>query len=354
MNNETQVETVAEQEKEGERPRRWLKYGLLGLLGVIVVLLVAGMVYQAIGSAGDARRYPPSGQLVSVGDYRLHLNCVGEGSPTVILETMSGGMSAYWAWIQPEVAQKTRVCAYDRAGRGWSDPGVTPRDLWGTAEDLYTLLQNAGIEGPYVLVGHSIGGLYVRAFADQHPDEMAGMVLVDAVHPEDFKRFPEEEEQEKTYSMITAFFPALARIGLFRLYFASGGEIDFPDLPAQQHAEVASFWSSPAYFQNSRAEGQMGSAIREQGQALLDLGDIPLVVISAGINPPNWITLQAELPLLSTNSTHITVEDATHGSLAFNPNHAQQTSTAILQVVEAAKTGGEVEELAAHNLRRRN
>lgn len=344
MNNGTQVATTVGQEKEGDRPRRWLKYGLLGLLGVIVILLVAGVVYQAFGSASDARRYQPPGQLVSVGDYRLHLNCVGEGSPTVILEALSGGMSAYWAWIQPEVAKTTRVCAYDRAGRGWSDPGATPRDLWGTAEDLYNLLQNAGIEGPYVLVGHSIGGLYVRAFADQHPDEVVGMVLVDAVHPEDFKRFPEDAKQEKTYSTITAFFPALARIGLFRLYFASGGEIDFHDLPAQQHAEVAALWSSPAYFQNSRAEGQMGSAIREQGQALPDLGDIPLVVISAGISPPNWTTLQAELPQLSTNSRHITVEDATHGSLAFNPDHAQQTSTAILQVVDAAKTGGEVKE----------
>jgi pimeloyl-ACP methyl ester carboxylesterase len=302
------------------------------------------MVYQAIGSAGDARRYPPSGQLVSVGDYRLHLNCVGEGSPTVILETMSGGMSAYWAWIQPEVAKKTRVCAYDRAGRGWSDPGATPRDLWGTAEDLYTLLQNAGIDGPYVPVGHSIGGLYVRALATQHPNEVVGMVLVDAVHPEDFDRYPEIEEQGKTYSRITAFFPALARIGLFRLYFEFGGEIDFPDLPAQQHAEVASFWSSPAYFQNSRAEGQMSSAIRKQGQALPDLGDMPLVVISAGINSPNWTTLQAELPLLSTNSRHITVEDAMHSSLALNPDHAQQTSAAILQVVEAAKTGDEIKD----------
>jgi hypothetical protein len=153
-----------------------------------------------------------------------------------------------------------------------------------------------------------------------------------------------KKSKKKTYSQITAFFPALARIGLFRLYFASGGEIDFPDLPAQQHAEVAALWSSPAYFQNSRAEGQMGSAIREQGQELSDLGDIPLVVISAGIHPANWTALQAELPSLSTNSRHITVDEATHGSLAFNPDHAKQTSAAILQVVEAANTGGNLEE----------
>jgi hypothetical protein len=132
----------------------WLKRIAVGLAAALALLLVTGVIYQAIGSAADARRYPPPGELVSVGQYRLHIYCTGEGSPTVILDTLHGGTSINWAFVQPEAAKVTRVCSYDRAGRGWSDQDAMPRDLWGTAEDLHTLLLNAGEQGPYVLVGH--------------------------------------------------------------------------------------------------------------------------------------------------------------------------------------------------------
>ena len=323
------------QRRHGRRPWRWLKVGVLGLLALIVFLLTAGVIYQAVGAAADARRYPPPGQLVSVGEYSLHLHCTGEGSPTVILETLAGGTSANWGWVQPEIAQTTRVCAYDRAGRGWSEAGAPAQDLWGTAEDLHTLLQNAGNEGPYVLVGHSIGGLYVRAFAHQYPDEVAGVVLVDASHPEQFDRYPEYATQNEAFLRVAATFPTLARIGLFRFFFATGGEIDFQDLPSQQHAELAAFWSSPAYFQSQRAEGQIAATIYAQAHELPSLGDLPLAVISAGVSPASWTALQADLATLSANSTHVTINEATHASLAFHPDHARQTSGLTLQMVEA-------------------
>jgi len=323
------------QRQRGRRLWRWLKISVLGLLAIIAVLLIAGVIYQAVGAANDARRYPPPGQLVSVGEYSLHLHCMGEGTPTVILETLAGGTSANWAWVQPEIAPATRVCAYDRAGRGWSEAGAPAQDLWGTAEDLHTLLQNASIEAPYVLVGHSIGGLYVRAFAHQYPDEVAGVVLVDASHPQQFDRYPEYATQNESFQQLSAVFPTLARIGLFRFFFATGGEIDFQDLPPQQHAELAAFWSSPAYFQSQQAEGRAVATIYTQAHELPSLGDLPLAVISAGINPASWATLQADLATLSTNSTHLTIAEATHASLAFHPDHARQTSGTILQVVEA-------------------
>jgi pimeloyl-ACP methyl ester carboxylesterase len=274
---------------------------------------------------------------VAAGETQLHINCQGEGSPTVILETLSGGTSAYWAWIQPEIAQHTRVCSYDRAGRGWSAAGP-PADLWGTAENLHAILGNAGIEGPYVLAGHSIGGLYARAFAARHPDEVAGMVLLDAAHPEQYDRYPEYVAANQSYLRLSSLFPILAAIGINRLYFAGGGEIDFADLPPREHDEVAAFWSSPAYFENQRAEALAAEEIYAQAHDLGNLGDLPLAVVSAGANTPRgWSDLQAELAALSTNSSHLVLDEATHASLAFNPAHAREVSLAILKVVEAAR-----------------
>jgi pimeloyl-ACP methyl ester carboxylesterase len=211
--------------------------------------------------------------------------------------------------------------------------------MWGTAEDLHNLLRLSGIEGPFVLVGQSIGGLYVRALADQHPDEVVGMVLLDSVHPEKYDRYPEYLEQDRSFALIGSTFPTMARLGLFRLYFATGGEIDFQELPPRQHDELASFWSKPSYFHSSQSEGRLAVQIHEQGQALNGLGDMPLAVITAGINEPSWLAMQEELPLLSTNSTHLTIPDATHSSLMFNPDHAHQTSMAIMEVVQAARGG---------------
>ena len=128
--------------------RRRARRALLWLLAAVIALVGAGAIYQAAATARDARRYPPPGQLVDVGGYRLHLYCTGEGGPTVVLEAVSGGLAIDWAWVQPEVARATRVCAYDRAGRGWSDPGPAPRDARQLARELHTLLANAAVPGP--------------------------------------------------------------------------------------------------------------------------------------------------------------------------------------------------------------
>jgi pimeloyl-ACP methyl ester carboxylesterase len=331
-----QPKTTLQNEK---RPRGGCTYKLLGLFVALCgVLLISGLLYQAVGAARDARRYPPPGQLVDIGDYRLHLSCVGEGSPTVILETMAGGTLVNWAWIQPEVAQETRVCAYERAGRGWSEAGIPAQDLWNMADDLHTLLQNAGITDPIVLVAHSIGGLYARAFTQQYPEQVAGMVLLDASHPDQFVRYPEEYlAPNESFLRVSAVFPALAQLGVFRLFFAMGGEIDFQDLPPQQHDELAAFWSSAAYWRNQRSEGLLAPTIYTQARELPSLGDLPLVVISAGEQPASWASLQEDLTRLSTNSRHLIVDDATHVSLAFHPDHARRVSAEILQMVTAVR-----------------
>jgi pimeloyl-ACP methyl ester carboxylesterase len=151
-------------------------------LALIVLLAASGATYEAIMRASDARRYPPPGQLVDVSGHRLHLHCVGQGSPTVVLDAGLGAFSLDWGAVQPRIATSTRVCAYDRAGLGWSEPGPLPRSPQQFANELHLLLTKAGVEGPYVLVVHSISGKTARLFASQHPNDVAGMVLIDARH----------------------------------------------------------------------------------------------------------------------------------------------------------------------------
>ncbi|MBM3122522.1 MAG: alpha/beta hydrolase [Chloroflexi bacterium] len=131
--------------------------GALGLLGLLVLGMIAGAIYQAAASASDLKRYPPPGDLYDVGEYRLHIVCAGDGSPTVVLEAGAASSDLSWHLVQKGVAGFTRVCAYDRAGFGWSDPASGPISPGQVAEDLHKLLSVADVPGPYILVGHSAG-----------------------------------------------------------------------------------------------------------------------------------------------------------------------------------------------------
>jgi hypothetical protein len=161
------------------RSGRWRLYPVLAILALASI----GGVYQTVGAAVDAKAYPPPGQLIDVGGHRLHLSCTGSGTPTVVLEPGGGEMSSNLGWITPAVALGTRVCVYDRAGREWSEPADIAQDGAQIATDLHTPLQRGHVPGPYVLAGHSFGGLYVLTFAARYPGEVADMVLVDSTAP---------------------------------------------------------------------------------------------------------------------------------------------------------------------------
>ena len=152
-----------------QRALRTAAFGVSGLLGLVAILAVCGATYEAIAGVGDATAYPAPGRLVDVGGYKLHLDCQGTGSPTVVLDAGLGGSSLDWTLVQPELATTTRVCTYDRAGMGWSDAGPMPRSPSHIAEELHVLLTNAGVAGPYVLVGHSLGGKNIRIFGACRP-----------------------------------------------------------------------------------------------------------------------------------------------------------------------------------------
>src|SRR6266480_3492220 len=182
---------------------RWTLRILVGLCGSIVLAALAGATYQSIATRKDLALTPPPGQLVDIGGYRLHLWCTGDGAPAVILDTGLGGSSAGWGFVQPEVARFTRVCSYDRAGMGYSDPGPSPRTARRIANELAELLVRSAISGPVVLVGASIAGFDVRVFASDHPERAAGLVLVDASH----------EDQAHEVPQMARFVPLLSTIG---------------------------------------------------------------------------------------------------------------------------------------------
>ena len=139
--------------------------------------------HETVREVVDAHAYPMTGRLVDVGGHRLHLRCTGSGSPTVVLEPGGGDFSSAMGWIAPAVASKTRVCVYDRPGRGWSETADSPQDATEIASNLHALLHRAEVPGPYVLAGHSFGGLYVLTHADRYPADAAGLVLVDSTNP---------------------------------------------------------------------------------------------------------------------------------------------------------------------------
>jgi len=316
------------------RVGRGLLYPVLGVLAFAAI----GAGYETAAEAADARAHPMSGQLVDVGGHRLHLSCTGSGSPTVVLEPGGGEMAANLGWITPAVASSTHVCVYDRAGRGWSEPTDGPQDGTQIAADLHTLLHRAGIPGPYVLAGHSFGGLYVLAFADRYPDEVAGMVLVDSTAPAapGTSTAADGRGEPDTLRRISALTSAAARFGLGRVYaHASYGE-----LPAQSRDEVRASMATASTLRSTIDEFAQASASVREAAALRDFGHKPLVVLTAGVgHDAAWPTVQGRLAKLSSNSDHRVVDGATHEALVADRQYAAITTQAIMDVVTSVRTG---------------
>ena len=321
------------------QPRRglgfWIRRGFVWLVAGLLALAVIGAIYQAIATQIDQRTYSPPGEMVDVGTHSLHINCLGEGSPTVILEAANLGMSAHWVRVQQQLAQTTRVCAYDRAGMGWSEMGPEPRDARQVSGELHTLLKGTGTERPYVLVGHSYGGLYARMYAARYPNQVSGVVLVDSSHPEQFTRSPGGRAMYEQTRRMGAFIPWLTRLGVIRLtnFYPA-----HPDLPSQQRAQIEAFNSSTQQVVTTVEEFRATPETSAQVRATGSLGDKPLAVVSAGEQSSGWLEMQGELASLSSNSIHHVVEGATHESLLYDKGDSQVTSAAIEQVIDAVRT----------------
>ncbi len=291
--------------------------GCLLWLGTCVVfvlaLMLVGAMYESVAEARDVEAYPPPGQMVDVGGYRLHINCTGAGSPTVVIDAGLGAWSAVWSsWVQPEVAKTTRVCTYDRAGMGYSEVGPLPRTVAQFANELHTVLHHAGISGPYVLVGHSLGGLTMRVFAHEYPAEVAGVVLIESMNPRQAKPSatgtpPQTTSKSNGRSILT--LPA--RIGLLRLL---AGPLDLKSgLSPEVENYFVAFSVTPRAIQTTLDEAAGMPESFLQAGAVKTFGDVPLVVLSRGLDvDQDWQAMQTELLQLSSQSEQLIADKSGH------------------------------------------
>jgi pimeloyl-ACP methyl ester carboxylesterase len=300
----------------------------------------AGAAYQFLASWNSRRRYFPPGRLVDIGGHSLHVREAGEGSPVVVLESGLSATSAVWGWVQPAVAETTRVLAYDRSGIGWSDAGPEPHDAATSARHLALLLDRLEVDGPLVLVGHSMGGLFVRVFADLFPERVAGVVLVDPAHPDQLERFSEGVGRlQRDFMGQLSVAPVLAGFGVIRL---SGGIPEGAEkLPEEGRADAEIFYSSTHHLQGVKAEMLAWDESAGQARRASSLGDRPLVVLSA-TEPSSPLVeslrpLHEELVRLSTSGQHRLAPGASHRSILMSSEHGRVTAAAILEVVEAVR-----------------
>jgi pimeloyl-ACP methyl ester carboxylesterase len=294
----------------------------------LVVPVIATLFVFAIGgsistiSAATASSTPrATGRMIDIGGHRLYIECTGSGAPAVILQAGLGASSSSWAGIAPAVAATTTVCTYDRAGHGRSDE-AGPQDGIALANDLHTLLERAGVPGPYILVGHSSGGPYVRVFAARYPDEVAGMVLLDAQPADAFTALPAYPGFYSAFRTVAVLSPSLARIGLLAPLLG---------LSADE--------STAAAVRGARDEFLALPTVLTQSSALTSIGDRPLIVMTAAAEPdPGWVAAQDSLPRLSIASIHRVLASATHNSLISGVDTVSSTQ-AILDVLTSVRTG---------------
>jgi pimeloyl-ACP methyl ester carboxylesterase len=292
------------------------------LIAVFLLIAVAGGAITVFGATTKKPQAP--GELVDIGGRRLYLQCTGTGSPAVILQAGAGGDSTAWNQIQPAVAAETTVCSYDRAGRGRSDEPSAPQDGNAIARDLHDLLTKAGVPGPYVLVGHSSGGPYLRVYAGNYPADVAGMVLVDPQPATAFSALPDYPSIYDYLKLSGGLAPSLARIGLLGPIFG-----------------VRPTDASPAVARSYRDEIRMLPTALEQAKQVATVGDVPMIIVSAGTGGQRgWPEAQDAQASLSTDLAHRTVGPATHDTL-LDADRAAPTQ-AIFDVLAAVREGTKV------------
>lgn len=293
---------------------------------IIVLALSAGLALTgAVEKKNLLQNYPPPGEMVDVGGFRMHIRCTGHGSPTVILIGGLDDFSITWSLVQPAIARQTEVCSYDRAGLGWSEPSPHPRTSTNMVRELHTLLVNANVQGPYVIVGHSFGGALAQLYIHEYPGEAVGLVLVDAAPTQLFKRIPSwrnaVQQKMNLFSVLAPFSSA----GLLSL---APNEIPNRGFSGQALGEYRAISAATGYYATCVLENRMFEANLAEihGAHISSIGAIPLIVVSRGKWDPMpglseteneyarraWADMQRELLQLSSNSKQVIATNSEH------------------------------------------
>ena len=318
--------------------RPWLRIIVRSLLLLVILLATAGFLYENISETRDRRFNRMPGQLIEVGGYRMHIDCTGQGDPVVVLDAGLGDSYVSWRKVQPHVAQVTRVCSYDRAGLGYSESSPRPRTSKVMAEELHTLLQNAGITGPVILVGHSMGGYDVRLFASLYRNQVAAMVLVDASHPEQQKRFPPAlNDLDAGWIRDEEFLEFTMPLGIPRVMGFCGHDAVVRAAECNFHSAREGVAELKTFSQSAAQTATTGS-----------LGDMPLAVLSHDpgtpqpdlpedlVKPTNdaWQQMQTELAHLSTRSTRVIAKNSGH---YIQLDHPEVVVDAVRSIVDQVR-----------------
>jgi pimeloyl-ACP methyl ester carboxylesterase len=330
--------------------RRRLLRAAAGLVVVLGLLAALGAGAQALVQHRNASEYPAPGRLVDVGGHRLHLHAEGPRGtgPTVVLEAGMGTPSTAWAWVQGMVADDVRVVSYDRAGIGWSDDRDGPVDPAAEVRDLRTALDAAGEEGPFVLVGHSLGGLFARTFAATYPEDTAGVVLVDPSHEDQYTDLP-PELQGTVDSAGTGMrlMQIAARLGVTLLYNpAEAFTVGMPEEAAAYYAA----WSASSRAASAMAAEFEAFDVIADGARDRTLGDLPVRLLSADTSdasgdPSQTALLERQMGLheqltgLSSDARRTVVPGATHLTVLTDREHAATVAATVLDLIREVRAG---------------
>ena len=315
---------------------RWVNRSLFGLLLLVVTLLVVGLGYEQWSRFRLPHDHPPPGQVIAVDGRKQHVHCIGEGTPTVILEagfTVNG--SLHWYKVQPEVSRSVRVCSYDRAGILWSDAGQQPRDGNRIADELHALLQSAGVSPPFVMVAHSVGGVFARIFDQRFPGEIAGFVFVDSSHPEQQQRLPQAANSGSGAPPGLSFFTGT---GIVRSMMLPADPP--PGTDPNVHATTMAYWPISAH--TMFAEIAVVERTTQEEEVRRTLNPRPIVVLSRSTFSSNeeriaWTGMQDEIAASSQNSVHRVVENTGHNIQMERPEVVIEAVAQVLAAVRENK-----------------
>jgi pimeloyl-ACP methyl ester carboxylesterase len=312
---------------------------VLILIELLAALLASGILYQAIGAWRDKKRYPPPGTLLDVGGNRLHAYITGQGEPVVVLEAGIAATSLSWQLVQPEIANFTRVLSYDRAGLGWSDPASGPSTIETALSGLRALLNKAGLPGPYVLAGHSFGGLAAIEYACRYPKEIAGLVLIDPLTavewcpaaPEELAKLRRGVKFARRGALLASFGVVRLSLDLLRsgarripqmaarVSSSQGGSKlterlvgEIRKLPPGLWPAIQSHWCQPKSFLSMASHLESLPVSAASCTMIHDLGDLPLTILTASDASPQRAAEHLRIAAASTRGTRICADRSGH------------------------------------------